>query len=57
MTLASLPGIDRRKYLELAETLHPGSTEPRVYARWLAQTPLPPARFLPMLEAEIHRAA
>jgi len=57
VTLASLPGIDRRKYLELAETLHPGSTEPRVYARWLAQTPLPPARFLPMLEAEIHRAA
>jgi hypothetical protein len=57
VTLASLPELDRRKYLELAETLHPGSTEPRVYARWLAMTPLPPARFLPMLEVDLHRAA
>jgi hypothetical protein len=57
VTLASLPEIDRRKYLELAEALHPGSTEPHVYARWLATTPLPPARFLPMLKAEIQRAA
>ena len=56
VTLASIPGFDRRKCLDLAEALHPGATEPRIYARWLAETPLPPARFLPMLEAELRRA-
>ena len=55
--LASLPELDRKKYLDLAEALHPGATEPRVFARWLAETPLPPSRFLPMLEAELRRAA
>jgi len=57
VTLASLPGLDRRTYLALAENLHPGATEPRVFAKWLAETPLPPARFLPMLQAELRRAA
>jgi hypothetical protein len=57
VTLASLPELDRRKYLDLAEGLHPGSTEPRVYARWLAETPLPPGRFLPMLEATLRSGA
>jgi len=55
--VASLPRMDRSKYLDLAESLHPGATEPRVFAKWLAETPLPPARFLPMLEAELRRAA
>lgn len=55
--VASLPEFDRSKYLDLAEALHPGATEPRVFAKWLAETPLPPARFLPMLEAELRRAA
>ena len=55
--LASLPEFDRSKYLDLAEALHPGATEPRVFAKWLAETPLPPARFLPMLEAALRRAA
>jgi hypothetical protein len=55
--LASVPALDRRTYLDLAETLHPGATEPRVFAKWLAETPLPPSRFLPMLEAEVRRAA
>ena len=55
--LASLPELDRPKYLDLAEALHPGATEPRVFAKWLAETPLPPARLLPMLEAELRRAA
>ena len=55
--VASLPRMDRSKYLDLAETLHPGATEPRVFAKWLAETPLPPARFLPILEAESRRAA
>jgi hypothetical protein len=57
VVLASLPELDRKKYLHLAEALHPGATEPRVFARWLAETPLPPSRFLPMLEAELRRAA
>jgi len=55
--LASVPELGRRKYLDLAEALHPGATEPRVFARWLTETPLPPARFLPMLELELRRAA
>ena len=57
VTLASVPSLDRRTYLDLAEALHPGATEPRVFARWLAETPLPPSRFLPMLEAGLDRAA
>lgn len=57
VTLASLAWLDRQKYLGLAEELHPGSTEPRVYSRWLAETPLPLSRFLPMLEAGLDRAA
>ena len=55
--LASVGGFDRTKFLELAEALHPGAAEPRVFARWLAETPLPPSRFLPMLREEHRRAA
>jgi hypothetical protein len=57
VTLASVPTLGRREYLDLAEALHPGATEPRVFSRWLAETPLPPSRFLPMLEASLRRAA
>jgi len=57
VTLASVPSLDRRTYLDLAEALHPGATVPRVFARWLAETPLPPSRFLPMLQAGLDRAA
>ena len=57
VTLASVPGFDRRRYLDLAEALHPGATEPRVFAKWLAETPLPPTRFLPMLQAQSNHAA
>jgi hypothetical protein len=57
VTLASVPALDRRTYLGLAEDLHPGATEPRVFTQWLAGTPLPPSRFLPMLEAGLSRAA
>lgn len=57
ITLASVRGVDRRSYLDLAEQLHPGMSEPRVFAKWLAETPLPPARFLPMLQARWNRAA
>jgi lambda repressor-like predicted transcriptional regulator len=57
MTVASVAGFDRAKYLALAEALHPGASEPRVFAQWLVHTPLPPSRFLPMLRAEPTRAA
>ena len=48
--LASARGYDRNRYLELAETLHPGITTPEVFSAWLVQSPLRPSRFLPMLE-------
>ena len=55
--LASASAFDREKCLKLAETLHPGASEPRVFARWLADTPLPPSRFLPAALAQARRAA
>ena len=55
--LASASAFDREKCLKLAETLHPGASEPRVFARWLADTPLPPSRFLPAALAQVRRAA
>lgn len=55
--LASVRGYDRRALLELAERLHPGSSEPEVFAIWLARSPLQPSRFLPLLEAERAHAA
>lgn len=50
--LASVAGFDRPKLLALAEALHPGATELRVFERWLADTPLRPDRFLPPLLAQ-----
>ena len=47
----------QRRYLDLAESLHPGASEPRVFARWLADTPLPPARLLPMVQSQLNDAA
>ena len=57
VTVASVPGFDRRSYLDLAEALHPGASEPRVFAQWLTETPLPPNRLLPMLQAQLDHAA
>jgi hypothetical protein len=48
--LASVSGLDRQAHLALAEALHPGASEPRVFQRWLAGTPLSPSRLLPALE-------
>jgi hypothetical protein len=48
--LASANESERRRYLELAEELYPGSTEPEVFRRWLERSPLRPSRFLPMLD-------
>ena len=55
--LASVAGYDRRGLLALAELLHPGSSEPAVFARWLERSPLRPSRFLPQLNAERRHAA
>lgn len=55
--LASMPGQDRRGLLALAERLHPGASEPAVFARWLERSPLRPSRFLPLLEGGSARAA
>jgi DNA-binding phage protein len=55
--LASVAGYDRRGLLALAEQLHPGSSEPAVFTRWLDRSPLRPSRFLPQLNAEGRHAA
>jgi hypothetical protein len=55
--LAGHRGFERRALLELAEKLHPGASEPEVFARWLEQSPLRPSRFLPMLDVRVIRAA
>lgn len=49
--LSGVPGHDRTLLLELAERLHPGASEPAVFARWLERTPLQPSRFLATVEA------
>lgn len=55
--MASVAGADRRGLLALAESLHPGASEPAVFAQWLKRSPVRPSRFLPMLEQEIRHAA
>lgn len=55
--LAGEAGQDRRRLLDLAETLHPGATEPAVFTRWLERSPLRPSRFLPMLDMARRHAA
>jgi hypothetical protein len=51
--LASARGFDRRRYLDLAEALHPGITVPEVFASWLKATPVRAARFLPQLRKRL----
>lgn len=55
--LASVPGFDRPRYLDLAESLHPGASEPRVFEKWLADTPIAPARLLPMVQQQLNHEA
>lgn len=54
--LAGAPGHDRSALLELAERLHPGASEPAVFARWLARSPVRPSRFLPIVKAHSRNA-
>jgi antitoxin (DNA-binding transcriptional repressor) of toxin-antitoxin stability system len=51
--LASVPGFDRPRMLALAERLYPGMSGEVVFGKWLARTPLDPARFLPMLRSRM----
>lgn len=44
-------GFDRERYMLLAEKLHPGISHHEVFGRWLEQSPVDPARFLPMVRA------
>jgi hypothetical protein len=55
--LASVTGFERRDYLALAEQLHPGASDPAVFALWLKRSPVRPARFLPMLDLAAKHAA
>jgi DNA-binding phage protein len=55
--LASVSQFDRRACLDLAERLHPGSSQTEVFALWLRRSPLRPSRFLPLLAARLRRAA
>ena len=48
--LAGVRGFDRERYLRLGEDLHPGVSTPEVLDLWLRQSPLRPARFLPMVK-------
>lgn len=54
MLLASARGFERRRYIELAEALHPGISQPEVFDLWLQRSPIRAARFLPLLR---HRRA
>ena len=54
---ASVAGLDRRRLLATAEALHPGSSQPDVFALWLQRSPVRPSRFLPLLEQRFRRAA
>lgn len=57
VALASAPEFDRQAYLDLAEALHPGATEQRVFDRWLKETPWKPSRFMAQLRGGPARAA
>lgn len=54
--LAGAPGHDRSGLLELAERLHPGASEPAVFARWLERSLVRPSRFLSIVEAHARKA-
>ena len=55
--IATMPEFDRRSLLDLAETLHVGSSQVGVFSLWLERSPIRPSRFLPMLSMELRHAA
>ena len=57
MLLAGASRFDRRRYIELAEALHPGISHPEVFELWLQRSPVRAARFLPLLRHRVAHAA
>ena len=55
--LASQPEFDRYRLLALAERLDPGMSSPESFGRWLEESPVRAARFLPMVRAQIRARA
>ena len=55
--LASQDSFDRTRMLALAERLHPGMSTPAGFSRWLTESPIQAARFLPMLHARMQEHA
>jgi prevent-host-death family protein len=55
--LASQKDFDRPRMLALAEQLYPGMSTPAGFSRWLADSPVQAARFLPMLRARMREKA
>jgi hypothetical protein len=55
--MASHTGSPRNDLLALAEQLHPGISEPAVFALWLKGSPVRPSRFFPMVDAGARHAA
>lgn len=51
--LASTREFDRTAYLALGERLHPGASEPGVFARWLERSPIASARFVASLRQRL----
>jgi hypothetical protein len=55
--LASLDEFDRNSLLALGERLHAGISQVGVFSLWLADSPLRPSRFIPLLMTELEHAA
>jgi hypothetical protein len=55
--LASSNQDERTALLALGESLHPGSSNPEVFQKWLDRSPIRPSRFLPMLRESRRHAA
>lgn len=55
--LAGSRGYPRAQLLQLAESLHPGISEPAVANLWLRSSPIEPSRFFAQLEGGQRHAA
>jgi len=51
--LASARGFDRKRYLGLAEDLHPGITTVEAFDGWLRRSPVRAFQFLPMARSRL----
>jgi hypothetical protein len=54
--LASAREFSRERYLRLGEALHPGVSNPEVFAMWLNKSPVRASRFLPMVRNRLRVA-